>query len=131
MKKLLLFVITAMVLVSCKTEETQPAPELAQKIVGTYTLAKVYKGTTTLTGATGSAVITAIDNSTASIKYLVKYGNSTQDITNNYTVVADGSNYTLKIGNSTSGTVMGNTLTLSAIVAVGTTIDTYSVDFTK
>ena len=55
MKNLLLSIIAVFVLVSCKTEE-EASPELAQKIVGTYTLSKVYKGTTVLTGATGSAI---------------------------------------------------------------------------
>jgi hypothetical protein len=131
MKKLFLFVILGFVLVSCKTDEAETSPQLAQKIIGTYTLSKVYKGTTVLTGATGSAVVTAKDNSTAAINYMIKYGNSTQTITNTYTVTTDGSNYVLKVGTTDAGSVAGNKLTLSTVVTVGLSSDIYNADFIK
>ncbi len=131
MKKLFLFVIAVFVLVSCKTEESETSPQLAQKIVGTYTLSKVYKGTTVLTGATGSAEVTVKDNSTVTINYKTKIGNSSTGVTNSYTVVADGSNYLLKVGTANQGSVVGNKLTLGVLVTVGLTSDIYDADFVK
>lgn len=131
MKKLFLFVIAVFVLVSCKTDEGEAPPQIAQQIVGNYTLSKVYKGTTVLTGATGTAEITAKDNTTVTIKYAIKYGNSSQSITNMYTVVANGSNYVLNVGTTNAGSVAGNKLTLSTVVTVGLTSDIYNADFTK
>jgi hypothetical protein len=130
MKKVFLFVMTVFALVSCKTEE-EAAPELAQKIVGTYTLSKVYKGTTVLTGATGSAVVTVKDNAQVNLNYKIKVGNSSTDISNFYTVVADGSNYLLKVGTANQGSVVGNKLTLGIVATVGLTSDTYTADFVK
>lgn len=48
-----------------------------------------------------------------------------------YTVVADGSNYTLKVATSNEGSVVGNKLTLSAVVTVGLMSDIYNADFVK
>lgn len=133
MKKVLIFFVVFAGLVSQSCSKSSEAePQIAQKIVGSYTLTKLTKGTTAATG-TGTATISATDNTTASIRVALKIGNTSQDITLDYKISQNGADYVIKDGNgaNTVGSVSGNKLTMTTTVLGLGSSDTYTAEFTK
>jgi hypothetical protein len=138
MQKSTLFMILfiSILLNSCsKSESETPEPQIAQLIIGTYNLNKLTKGTADVTAlGTGNAVISAVNNTTTSIKLNLKVGNLSQETTSNYQISKNGTDYVVKDndGINTIGAVSGNKLTMSITVfSFSGTSDTYSAVFVK
>jgi hypothetical protein len=128
-----LLLLSAVLLLSSCSKETTTEPDLSSKIVGVYQLSKISKGTTTVNGATGSVEITALDKTKVSIKRNLRLTNSTQNITLDYVVEADGANYTIKDGNGVNkvGSVVGNKFTMTfADFSLGGS-GNFTAEFTK
>lgn len=121
---------------SCKKDETAQDPQIAQLIVGTYNMSKITTTSgATVAGATGSAIITASDNLTATINLKLKIGIISQDTSYGYKIAQNSANnFTIKEGNgvTTVGSVVGNVLTMN-VSYINTTSapTTYNIEFTK
>ena len=78
---------------SCKKDETAQDPQIAQLIVGTYNMSKITTTSgATVAGATGSAIITASDNLTATINLKLKIGIISQDTSYGYKIAQNSAN---------------------------------------
>jgi hypothetical protein len=122
------------IFISCKKEETIPEPpQIANKIVGTYKLSKLQttSGRDVTSTATGSAIITAKDATTASINYKLTIGNNTQEITSNFQVAQNGSDYTISDSNGSVGAVQGNVLKMTITFLTLSSSTNYVIEFTK
>ncbi len=126
----LLFIIA----ISCKKEDTTPEPpQIAAKIVGTYKLSKLQtiSGKDVTSTATGSATITAKDATMASINYKLTIGNNTQEITSNFQIGQNGTDYTISDSNGSVGAVQGNILKMTITFLTISSSNNYVIEFTK
>jgi hypothetical protein len=120
--------------ISFKKEETIPEPpQIATKIIGTYKLSKLQttSGRDVTSTSTGSATITAKDATTASINYKLTIGNNTQEITSNFQIAQNGTDYTISDTNGLVGAVQGNVLKMTIIFLTLSSSTNYIVEFTK
>ncbi|MBN8821575.1 MULTISPECIES: hypothetical protein [unclassified Spirosoma] len=131
-KSPLLFLVAAMSVLACSKSNSSPEPDLTSQIAGTYTLAKLTQkeGGAILT-ATGSATITAVDQSTAKIRQFMTIKNvssllSIIDYTYTYKVAQTGNSLTIQqeydINKTISvGDITGSKLTTTDLVVPGAT----------
>jgi hypothetical protein len=131
----LLFLLLIFVFSSCKKEDTIPAiPQIAAQIAGTYKLSKLQttSGKDVTSTATGSAIITAKDATTASINYKLTIGNNTQEITSNFQIGQNGTDYTIADSNGASaGAVQKNVLKMNITFITISSSTNYIIEFTK
>jgi hypothetical protein len=119
---------------SCKKDEEAAAPQLAQKIAGSYRLTSVLRNNTLVdvtSTATGDAQITAKNNSTANISYTLKFGNITQTIASDYDVSQNGTDYKLITSSNEEAVVQGNKLKMKITFLSPTSSQIYIVEYTK
>jgi hypothetical protein len=122
------------IFISCSKDETTPAPpQIATKIVGTYKLSKLQttSGRDVTSTAIGSATITAKDATTASINYKLTIGNNTQEITSNFQVAQNGTDYTISDTNGLVGAVQSNVLKMTITFITLSSSTNYVIEFTK
>jgi hypothetical protein len=131
----LLFLLLIFVFSSCKKEDTTPAtPQIAAQIAGTYKFSKLQtiSGKDVTSTATGSAIITAKDATTASINYKLTIGNNTQEITSNFQIGQNGTDYTIADSNGASaGAVQKNVLKMNITFITISSSTNYIIEFTK
>jgi hypothetical protein len=128
---LTLFLIS---LIACKKEEPTPeTPQIAAKIAGTYKLSKLQttSGKDVTSTATGSAIITAKDATTASINYKLTIGNNTQEITSNFQIGQNGTDYIISDSNGSAGAVQGSVLKMTITFITFSSSTNYIAEFTK
>ena len=136
MPKILLFLLGFLFItsISCKKEDTTPEPpQIATKIIGTYKLSKLQttSGKDVTSTAMGSAIITAKDATTASINYKLTIGNNTQEITSNFQIGQNGTDYIISDSSSSVGAVQGNVLKMTITFLTLSSSTNYIVEFTK
>lgn len=121
-------------LIACKKEEPTPeTPQIAAKIAGTYKLSKLQttSGKDVTSTATGSAIITAKDATTASINYKLTIGNNTQEITSNFQIGQNGTDYIISDSNGSAGAVQGSVLKMTITFITFSSSTNYIAEFTK
>lgn len=129
----ILFVLaTCLLAVACSKSDSSPEPDLTSQMAGTYTLAKLSKkdGGAILT-ATGSATVTAVDQSTAKIRQYMAIRKTSSslsiiDYTYTYKISQNGSRLAIlqeyDINKTiTVGDVTGSTMTTTDLVVPGET----------
>jgi hypothetical protein len=132
---LLLCLLFSVVFVSCKKDEVaDTTPQLAAKIAGTYKLSKLLRSPSLVdvtSTATGTAIVTAKDASTASINYKLTIGTNTQEITTDFKVTQNGTDYTITDSSNNTGVVQGNTLKMTIPFITLSSSTNYIIEFTK
>jgi hypothetical protein len=134
LKSYLLLIFLSVALIACKKEQPTPeTPQIAAKIAGTYKLSKLQtiSGRDVTSTATGSATITAKDATTASINYKLTIGNNTQEITSNFQVSQNGTDYIISDSNGSAGAVQGNVLKMTINFITLSSSTNYVIEFTK
>lgn len=130
----LLLIFFLISLIACKKEEPTPeTPQIAAKIAGTYKLSKLQttSGKDVTSTATGSAIITAKDATTASINYKLTIGNNTQEITSNFQIGQNGTDYIISDSNGSAGAVQGSVLKMTITFITFSSSTNYIAEFTK
>jgi hypothetical protein len=130
----LLLIFFLISLIACKKEEPTPeTPQTAAKIAGTYKLSKLQttSGKDVTSTATGSAIITAKDATTASINYKLTIGNNTQEITSNFQIGQNGTDYIISDSNGSAGAVQGSVLKMTITFITFSSSTNYVAEFTK
>ncbi len=120
--------------ISCKKEDTTPATlQIAAQIAGTYKLSKLQttSGKDVTSTATGSAIITAKDATTASINYKLTIGNNTQEVTSNFQIGQNGTDYIISDKNGSVGAVQGNVFKMTITFLTLSSSSNYIIEFTR
>lgn len=137
MPKISLFFVslTFITFFSCKKEDATPvALQIAAQIAGTYKLSKLQttSGKDVTSTATGNAIITAKDATTATINYKLTIGNNTQEITSNFQIGKNGTDYTIADNNGSSvGAVQNNVLKMNITFLTLSSSTNYLIEFAK
>ena len=134
MSKFIILSLVFITLISCKKEDPTPElPQIAARIEGTYKLSKlqIISGRDVTSTATGSATITAKDATTASINYKLTIGNNTQEITTNFQIGQNGTDYTISDSNGSVGVVQNNVLKMNITFLTISSSTNYVIEFTK
>ncbi len=134
MSKITLLLLIFITLISCKKEDPTPElPQIAGNIAGTYKLSKLQtiSGRDVTSTATGSAIITVKDATTASINYKLTIGNNTQEITTNFQIGQNGTDYTISDSNGSVGVVQNNILKMTITFLTLSSSTNYVIEFTK
>lgn len=119
MKTLFLCLFVALMMTTTACQKAAVTPDLTSTLAGTYTLSKLLVGPTTL-GASGNAVVTAVNKSTANVKVSIKSSSGAIDFATDYQVRQEGDKYLLQDGvnQTTIGTIVGTQLSLQITVGV-------------
>jgi hypothetical protein len=132
---LLLCSLFFVVVSSCKKDEVvDTTPQLATKIAGTYKLSKLLRSPSLVdvtSTATGSATITAKDANTASINYKLTIGTNTQEITSDFKVAQNGTDYTITDSSNNTGVVQSSILKMTIPFTTLASTTNYIIEFTK
>jgi hypothetical protein len=132
---LLICSLLFIVLSSCKKDEiVDTTPQIAAKIAGTYKLSKLLRSPSLVdvtSTATGSATITAKDATTASINYKLTIGTTTQEITSDFKVAQNGTDYTITDNSNNTGAVQNGVLKMTIPFTTLSSTTNYIIEFTK
>jgi hypothetical protein len=132
---LLLCSLFFVALSSCKKDEiVDTTPQIATKIAGTYKLSKLLRSPSLVdvtSNATGTAIITVKDATTASINYKLTIGTNTQEITSDFKVAQNGTDYTITDSNNNAGAVQGSVLKMTIPFITLSSTTNYIIEFTK
>ena len=138
MKAITLIFITLLLvsMFSCKKDEVvdTTTPQLAQKIEGVYLLSSLLKSgnlANVTSTASGIATVTAKNNNTATIKYSLTIGNVNQEVTTDYTVTQNGTDYIVKDKSGVTGAVQSNKLKMTITFLSPSSPQDYIIEFTK
>jgi uncharacterized protein YcfL len=126
--------ITILLLGCKKDEEVAAVPNLSQQIAGTYKLTSVLRNNTladVTSTATGSATITARDNTTAQISYTLAFGVNQQLIATDYQISKNGSDFKLVNSAGEDAVVQGSKLKMIITFTTLASSQKYIVEYTK
>ncbi|MCU0470648.1 MAG: hypothetical protein MUF58_18830 [Arcicella sp.] len=131
----ILCISTVFFMLACKKDEVaEPTVNLSQQIAGTYKLTSVLRNNTladVTSTATGSATITAKDNTTAQISYTLAFGVNQQLIATDYQISKNGSDFKLVNSAGEDAVVQGSKLKMIITFTTLASSQKYIVEYTK